>query len=291
MGGPLTDRDPRAAFEVSRVGLELARRFGHRQSVSMLIGNASVGAAESGEWDWARAELLAGLEEAASDEERIMILTFLAQGIVESGAEAGAEVDEVERWLTGHVEEEPHLASGVSSILAARALQHGNLAVASSRLLESGRLDPYNAVASFSEATLLALLARDRGLAESGVAALRATGSHAAIALRIAGVGDAGIAARGGRTDAARAGLLAAYGDLRDLGAARKQALTGLVMSTLLGMGDPQVRAAVTESRGLFERMGAGLWLGLLDATEAREALVPKARPGVEQLTVPAEHG
>ncbi len=291
MGGPLTDRDPRAAFEVSRVGLELARRFGHRQSVSMLIGNASVGAAESGEWDWARAELLAGLEEAASDEERIMILTFLAQGIVESGAEAGAEVDEVERWLTGHVEEEPHLASGVSSILAARALQHGNLAVASSRLLESGRLDPYNAVASFSEATLLALLARDRGLAESGVAALRATGSHAAIALRIAGVGDAGIAALGGRTDAARAGLLAAYGDLRDLGAARKQALTGLVMSTLLGMGDPQVRAAVTESRVLFERMGAGLWLGLLDATEAREALVPKARPGVEQLTVPAEHG
>jgi hypothetical protein len=37
--------------------------------------------------------------------------------------------------------------------------------------------------------------------------------------------------------------------------------------------------------------MGAGLWLGLLDATEAREALGPKARPGVEQLTVPAELG
>ncbi len=37
--------------------------------------------------------------------------------------------------------------------------------------------------------------------------------------------------------------------------------------------------------------MSAGLWLGLLDAAEALGALAPKACPGVEQLTVPAEHG
>jgi hypothetical protein len=37
MGGPLTDRDPRAAFEVSWMGLDLGRRFGHRQGVSILV--------------------------------------------------------------------------------------------------------------------------------------------------------------------------------------------------------------------------------------------------------------
>lgn len=77
MGGPLTDRDPRAAFEVLRVGLELARRFGDRQGVSMLVGNASIGALETGEWDWARSELGTALEEIASEEERILLLAFV----------------------------------------------------------------------------------------------------------------------------------------------------------------------------------------------------------------------
>ena len=291
MGGPLTDRDPRAAFEVSRVGLELVRRFGHRLGVSMLIGNASIAAIESGEWDWARTEIRAGLDQAVSEEERITLLSFLGPLLIEGGANADAEIDEADGWLTAHVEVEPSLASMVSGMRAARALQRGDLAAASAGYLEGGSLDPYNAVTSFSEATLLALLARDRARAESGLEALRASGSHAALALLVARAGEAGIAALDGHADAARAGLLDAYAGLREVGAARKQALTGLVMSTLLGTGDAQVRAAVAESRQLFERMGAGLWLGLLHATEARGALVPKARSADEQLTVPAEHG
>ena len=269
LGGPLTDRDPRAAFEVSRVGLELARRFGHRLGVSMLIVNASSGAIESGEWDFARAEHRAGLDQAVSEEERITLLSSLAPLLIEGGANADAEIDEVERWLAAHVEEEPFLGLGVSGMRSAQALQRGDLAATSSSYLEGGRLDPYNAVASFSEATLLALLAHDRGRAEAGLQALRATGSHAALARLVAGVGEAGIAALDGQAGTARAGLLAAYAGLRDVGAARKQAITGLVMATLLGPSDAGVRAAIAESRGLFERMGAGLWIGLLDAAEA----------------------
>jgi ethanolamine utilization microcompartment shell protein EutL len=101
----------------------------------------------------------------------------------------------------------------------------------------------------------------------------------------VARVGEAGIAALDGQTGAARAGLLAAYAELRDVGAARKQAITGLVLATLLGPGDAQVRAAITESRQLFERMGAGLWLGLLDAAATGKAPAPKAR------SVPADRG
>ena len=281
LGGPLTDHDPRAAFDVSRVGLELARRFGHRLGVSMLIVNASTGAMETGEWDWARAELRVGLEQAVSDEERITLLSFLAPILIEGGANADAEVEEVERWLRAHVEEQSFLASSASYMRSAWALQRGDLAAASAGYLGGGVLDPYNAVPSFSEATLLALLARDRGRAEAGREALLATGSHMALARLMTRVGDAGIAGLDGRTDAARAGLLAVYGDLRDLGAVRKQALTGLVMATLLGTDDAGVRAAVDESRRLFEQMGAGLWLARLDAAAADPVTAdPAARPG-----------
>ncbi len=291
MGGPLTDRDPRAAFEVSRVGLELARRFGHRQGVSMLIGNASVGAVESGEWEWARAEVRAGLDQAASEEERITLLSFLVLLHVEGGMPADAELDEIDRWLGEHVAVEPYLQANVSNLRALRSLERGDSRTAAVAYLEASRLDTYNAVATLSEAGFCALLARDRDLAATVMLALRNTRSHAAIARLVARVGEAGIAALDGRADAARAGLLAAFAGLRDVGAARKQAITGLVMASLLGPADPQVRAAIAESRQLFEKMGAGLWLSRLDAAETSRASAPTARSATPQPAVPAERG
>jgi hypothetical protein len=50
-------------------------------------------------------------------------------------------------------------------------------------------------------------------------------------------------------------------------------------MAMLLGTADVRVRAAISESRQLFERMGAGLWLGLLDDAEAGRASPSAARP------------
>jgi class 3 adenylate cyclase/tetratricopeptide (TPR) repeat protein len=269
MGGPLMDRDPRAAFEISRVGLEQVRRFGHRQGESMLIGNSSVGAIETGEWDWARAEVRAGLDEATSEEERILLLGFLAQLLVEGGESADAELDETDSWFAGRVRDEPYLESAIAANRANRALQRGDLAAAAAADLESGRLDPYNAVSIFGEAVLLALAARNRELAEQSLGALRGAASHAAMASLAIRVGEAGIAALDGNSDAARAALLATFEECREIGATRRQALTGLLMAILLGHGDPRVRAAIDESRRLFEQMGAGLWLALLDTVLA----------------------
>jgi class 3 adenylate cyclase/tetratricopeptide (TPR) repeat protein len=289
LGGPLTDRDPRAAFEISRVGLENARRFGHRMGISFLAANTSAAAVECGEWDVARAELRARLDDATSDEERVMMIPFLAPLVVESGANADAEFEAVERWLAAHEDDGSYVRLTMIPAEAARAMQGGDLAAASSCFLEASPLDPYNAVGYSSDATFLALLVRDRGRAEAGLEGLLATGSHAAIARLVARVGEAGVAALDGRLDAARAGLLAAYAGLRDVGAARKQALTGLVMATLLGPGDSQVRAAIAESRGLFERMGAGLWLARLDAAQAGQpAGQPTGPPTGEPLGLQA---
>jgi len=266
MGGPLTPRDPREAFEVSKIGLEQARRFGHRQGVSMLVNNASIGAIDTGEWDWACTQIDTGLEEAASQEERIAILINLVQLKVERGEIADAELDEIEGWVRGRIADEPFLETTLAVNRAARTAYHGDLGGAAAEFLRHGRLDPYNAVSSFGEAALLSTLARDRRLAGECVAALKENGSRASVPVLARRVAEAGIAAMEGRVDAARVALLEAFGDLRDLGAVRTQALTGLVMADLLGQGDPRVRAAIDESRQLFERMGAGLWLARLDA-------------------------
>ena len=289
MSGPLTDHDPRAAFEVSRAGLELARRFGNRMGVSMLIGNASIGAIETGEWDWARTEIRAGLDEATSPELRITLLSFLVILLVEGGLAADAELDEGDAWLLGHVAAEPYLQSSVSSFQAIRAQSRGDHASTAVGFMEAARLDPYNAVGSLSEAIFAALLARDRDLVARVMVALRETRSHAAVGRLAARAGEAGIAALDGEAGTARAGLLDAYAGFRDVGAARKQAITGLVMATLLDHADGQVRAAIAESRRLFESMGAGLWLARLESAEAARATALPARSTLSEHAVPAD--
>jgi class 3 adenylate cyclase/tetratricopeptide (TPR) repeat protein len=284
LGGPLMDRDPRAAFDISRVGLEQVRRFGHRQGESMLIVNTSAGAVETGQWDWAREQIGAGLEAATGEEERALLLGLLVELRVQGGESADAELDEAGAWLAAHVADEPYLESSIATNDAARAELRGDLATAAARFLDAGRLDPYNAVWSSSEAAVVALVSRDRELASACADALRATGSHAAIARLTLRVANAGIVALDGRPDAARGPLLAAYGELRDLGAARRQALTGLVMATLLGDGDARVHAAIAESRRLFEQMSAGFWLSLLDAASA-------ALPGRAPTPAPSPAG
>jgi hypothetical protein len=55
-------------------------------------------------------------------------------------------------------------------------------------------------------------------------------------------------------------------------------------MAMLLGTADARVRAAISESRQLLERMGAGLWLGLLDDAVAGQADSPAAHPVTPRL-------
>jgi len=197
--------------------------------------------------------------------------------------DAAAELDEAGAWLAAHVADEPYLESAIAVNDAIRALQQGDHVGASARYLDAARLDPYNAVTNVGEAVFCALVARDRDLARACADALRETGSHAAIARITIRATEAGVAALDGSVDTARAGLLEAYADLKDLGATRRQALTGLLMATLLGDGDTRVRAAVDESRRLFEQMGAGLWLARLDAALGGSGAAPT--PGAPAST------
>ena len=165
-------------------------------------------------------------------------ISFLVLLLVEGGLPAEAEIAEVERWVEARVAEEPHLQSQLSSIRTIRALERGDLAAAAAGNLETSRLDPNSAVWSLGEAAIVALLGRDRDRAAEVVSALRATRSHAPVARLSLQLGEAGISALDGHAAAARSGLIEAYAGYRAIGAARRQALTGLVMATLLDPGD-----------------------------------------------------
>jgi hypothetical protein len=265
------------SLEISRAGVEQARRYGHRQVLSMLVGNASSSAIQTGDWDWARDELQAVLDEAPGDAERQVLLTFVAQLDVESGRDAEVMIADIDAWLRARVGDEPWLESSVLANQALRALRDGDLAASASLLLASGRRDPYNAVIVYADAALFACMARDGVVAAECADALRETRSHAPSATITLRLLDAVRAAGEGHLDAARAGILGAYAAFADLGAARRQALTGLVAATVLGTADPGLRRAVDESRRLLERMGAGLWLAHLDAILAGSGLVDAA--------------
>jgi hypothetical protein len=174
-------------------------------------------------------------------------------------------MDEFEAWLRSALEGEPILASSLADIRAKRALARRDFKEAAHGLLENGRLDPFNAVWSFSEAAVQALIARDAVVCREALDALGATASHAAMAKVGIRVAEAGLHALEGRIDAARNELLAAFAAFGDVGARRRQALTGLIMATLLDDAEQAVRTAIDESRRAFEAMGAGLGLSLMD--------------------------
>jgi len=279
LGGPLSDRDPRAELGVSRAGLELARRLGHRQSVSLLLGNASVGAHECGEWDWAVSALQAGLETEEA-EQRLTLLGFLVEILVDRGEPIDESASEIEEWLLAHVAEEPHLESNIAALRAQRARALHDHRTAAESYLDNARLDPYNAAWAFTEAGFDAALDRNPGLVNDALAGIIASGSHGAVIKIGRRVAEAGLAALEGDAETARAGLLAAFSAYRDLGVVRKQLMTGVVMATLLP-NDAELRAAVDEARRIGERLGARLWLTELDqAVEVAGTAGPEPKRG-----------
>jgi hypothetical protein len=182
------------------------------------------------------------------------------------------EADELEQWLMARITEEPHLESNLHTQRALQARARHDWRQAAASYLANARLDPFNAPTTCAEAVFYALLDRDPTLAREALAGLEATGSHGAMVKLARRVAEAGLAALDGDRTSAQAGLLSAYAGYRDLGIARKQLMTGVLMATLLDTGDPQVNPLIDEARRIGERLGARPWLSLLDEAERADA-------------------
>jgi hypothetical protein len=232
--------------------------------MAMLLGNAAAGAAETGDWGWAIDELRAALD-TEHGEERLTLLLFLVEFMADRGESVDAACDEIAAWFMAHLPDEPHLQSDVEGLRALRARAGRDYREAAVAFLASARLDQFGAPSKCAEAVFYALLERDAGLTREAIVGIDATGSHGAMIKLARRVGEAGVAALEGDRDAGRAGLVAAHARYRDLGAVRKQAMTGAVMATILGPTDPDVRAVIDDSRKILEGLEARLWLAQLD--------------------------
>ncbi len=289
LGSPLQDRDPRGQLEVSRAGLELSRRIGHRQNAALLLVNAATGAFEIGEWDWAIREIDDALN-TEGVEERMELLTFRGELLVERAESLDALIAELRPWLEARVADERWLEGALGTLRFLEARSRHDFGRAAAEAIATARIDAHNAAALLVEAIFYALLDQDRELLLEALAGIPEVGSHGVVIKVGRQVAVAGLAILDGDVEAGRAGLHAAYAAFRDLGVVRKQAMTGTLLATLIGPDDPRTRALIDESRQIWKGLGARLWLDVLDEASAPAMASGRgaAAPETELSTVAA---
>ena len=257
-------RDPRAALEIARAGLAVARRLGRRTSVALLLANGAVFALRTGDWPWALAELEAALADELEASDRTLMLPILSS----LRALRGEPVADLQDEIAGLVgaSSDPTMLSNQGDAIAVAAFASGRLADARRAWHRQATMSLSNLPESMAHAARTALWAGDAAAARDDLAALDGSGVHGPAIEADRTTIRAGLAALEGRP----ADALAAYRDVirawRDLGLAWDEALTGIDMATLLDPAEPEVRAAAESAREILVRLGAAPFVARLDA-------------------------
>ena len=281
-------RDPRAAVELEREAIALARRIGRRDMELLLIGNTGEDTIRTGEWDFQKTEL-AGLVELEIEPairlpmESASIVIGLLRGSIEADAIKG-RFEEIVAYS-----EDVDLASSGTDMRAWLAFVEGRFAAAAEAWLENASVSSLNAPYVLPRAAHAALLAGDTAGARTALERLVATGAHGRALDVDRGAIQAGLAALAGRRSEAIAGYRAAIAGWRDLGLPWDEALTSIEFVRLIGVEDPEARAASEAARVILDGLGAVRVLAILDEslerggdTRATAAVVdPGSRDGV----------
>ncbi len=264
--------DSRAAGQISREGLEIARSIGNRWGSRYLLGNAAEAALESGDWDWARAQLA---ELLARDD--LSLLEQFHAGAVDlpfrafRGEALSAELERLA--ALARTFSDPQITHGFGEVRMGVALGAGDLAevctVADAQLAVP-MWGPESAAGGARAAIWLGDVARARHFAEAyaGRQGRRTDAAHR--------TNHAGLAALESRTGEARSLYREALGLWRDAGALWSRALTVIDMAVTGSLDAVDDRPLIEEARSFLDRVGARPFTARLDA--ALEA--SRARPG-----------
>ena len=256
-------RDPRAALETARAGLEVVRRLGRLDYLSTLTLNAAYPAFRTGDWDLAIAEASTLEASALDDIDR-------AAGVVGSlfiGAARGEDVMprllEAEKVLGAGTDNQA--LANIQDTYGSIALAEGRLDAAVEHSVRAAEMIAWLAPVSYLNAARAALWLKDADRARDILERLRQTTHGPAIAVSKATI-EAGLAALAGDRDGALAGYRTALDAWTDLGLPVDAALTAIDMATLLGPGIPAVEAAAATARETFTRLRARRFLERLEA-------------------------
>jgi len=275
--------DPRIAFEAAEAGLEIARRYGLRGHVRILVGNLASAAMDVGEWDRAVRELITARDESPDE----LAANYLSWALLTyqswRGEDVTAEVARLTAWAATF--DDPGAREAPHGIRAEVAFAAGDFRVAADEWLAFAASDSLNAPAATFTAGLAGLLALDADRAAAGLAGNEATGRHGrlhSLDRRLLRGGLLGLAGR--RAEALREGRLVLV-EYERLGLRLRQAIGSLALIAVAGGDDPEVRELADGARAILERLGAKPFLGLLDAAMASASDPGRApRPAPAQL-------
>jgi tetratricopeptide (TPR) repeat protein len=264
----LSTADPRAALDMARSGLTLARRLGQRHAAVVCAGNGAESAFRVGEWDWAVAELAS----ISIDDLEEVDQAVLAQAAMYFRACRGQGLDdllEVHERL-GALESDEFRGSTIALARAMTAFAAGRFDDASRDWRWIAEVSASNLPDSLARSARAALWGGDTDGARRDLEALTAVRIHGPAVKADRSTIAAGLMAVEGRTREALATYREALSAWRDLGLAWDEALCGLDMARLLDPGESDVRTAADRSREVFTRLGAEPFLAWLATAMAR---------------------
>jgi tetratricopeptide (TPR) repeat protein len=279
----LTDTDPRADLDASRASLALAARLGDRAGYAFTLWGATEAAVDTGDWDWARAEIEAAMETAPGELE----LAWLTIGRLMIGSLRGEDLAEEATWLERFFggSDDSKWREELLYVRFWTAFGAGRLADAYDAAMPPGRGHAPDQRHLYPYAAICALWEHDRERASTALADLDSAGAHGRVVDMNRRTIQAGLAALEGRTGDALSNFREALAGWRTLGSPWREALTGITMATLLEPADPEVRAAAGTAREILVRLGAAPFIARLDAALARSpdrtgpAAAPKLAP------------
>jgi tetratricopeptide (TPR) repeat protein len=259
----LISRDPRAALETARAGLEVVHRLGRLDYLSVLTLNATYPAFRTGDWDWAIPELASMEASASSEVDRAVGLLGALVFAASRGEDVTERAAEAKRVIGGGTDNQA-LAT-LEDIFGAIALADGRLEAAMEHSIKAAEMIAWVAPVSYLNAAHAALWLKDAERARDILRRLRDTTHGPAIAASGSTI-VAGLSALAGDRNDALDGYRAALDAWRDLGLPVDAALTAIDMATLLGPGIPAVEAAAAEARETFRSLRATPFLDRLGA-------------------------
>ncbi|MDP9270684.1 MAG: AAA family ATPase [Chloroflexota bacterium] len=270
-------------YQVSREGLELARRYGHRWAERYLLGNAIDGAIDTGDWEWARGQLADALDRDLQPEEVLWYNTFSAELGAVRGDDVDTFVQKVDQVVGEFTDAQfDYLVEGMRlevAFCAGRLEEVCALTDAAVSIPVWGsQLASYGARAALH----LGDLERARRYAR----AYRARPGNLTVARQR--TMEAGIATLEGRIDEARRLYQEALVRWRDGGSRWEKALCQLDILTLGALEPAERQAAADEARTFFEEVGARPFLDRLDSSAGR---IAASRRDVDAVSARARVG
>jgi tetratricopeptide (TPR) repeat protein len=242
---------PRTAFDASREGVMLARRFGHRSSLNTLIFNALGAAIHLGEWAWATPLL----EELAHEDLELVDQALGSAMVVSFRALRGEPHDELDTFIHQLDRTEPAVRAVLNTVDGYIAVGEGRDREALDFFQQDGWSE--GAFDNTSWAAHVAAWTREDAALANAAEGLREAGRHGpprdALELLI----QADRAALAGSTRDAIVLYGRAIEILHELGLRLQEALTGIDVASLLDPSELEVQQAVQNSRVILSELGA----------------------------------